>query len=100
MRIKTMLTLVFTVTVLFGASLSHAKNGTVTQITSLDSQLRFWLQECGYDNYYYVNKNDASYDQAKLVLMAARFSGRPVAVPGSCPTAANVRALQIDLLKY
>jgi len=85
---------------LLAAPAVHAVQGTLTQITSVEDELRFWLAECGYEKFFYVGSNDASHDQAKLILMAAKFSGRPVSVPNTCPAGDNVHVTQIDLVQY
>ena len=100
MNTNRILFLVAATLALLGAPAVQAAQGKVTQIASVSNELRFWLEECGYENFYYVGMNDASHDQAKLILMAAKFTGRPVSVPNACPSGANVLVTQIDLLQY
>lgn len=77
-----------------------AAEGTVTRITSVGGELRFWIGDCGDANFFYFSQADASHAQAKLIVMAARFSGRPIAVPEDCPSGGNQRVTQIDLIQY
>jgi len=100
MNASGMLLRIATTLALLAAPAVHAVQGTVTQITSVENELRFWLAECGYEKFFYFSSSDASHDQAKLILMAAKFSGRPVSVPNACPAGDNVRATQVDLVQY
>lgn len=77
-----------------------AVEGTITRMTSIGGELRFWLKECGDGNAFYFSQADASREQAKLIVMAARFSGRPIAVSVDCPSGSNRRVTQIDLIQY
>lgn len=77
-----------------------AAEGTITRITTVNGDLRFWIRECDDGSFFYFDQGDASNEQAKLIVMAARFSGRPVAVPNNCPSGSNERVTQIDLIQY
>jgi hypothetical protein len=79
---------------------AQAEQGVVAQISVVNQQLRFWLAECGYEHFYYVAGNDASREEARLIVMASRASGRPVSIPEACPSGDHVRVTQIDLVGY
>lgn len=82
------------------APVASATEGTITRITTVNGDLRFWIKECGDEKFFYVGRGDLSHEQAKLIVMAARFSGRPIAVPNDCPASGNESVTQIDLIQY
>jgi len=79
---------------------ADARRGIVSEVTSVGGQLRFWLAECGSNAFFYFTADDPSRDQAKLIVLAAKFSGQPVAVTAGCPAQGSTRVTDLELVGY
>lgn len=77
-----------------------AAQGKVLEVQSRDGTLKFKLAGCDQTHYFFFRANDPSRDQAKIIVMASKFSGRPVAVVPACPATGDVQVTQIDLIPY
>ncbi len=79
---------------------AEAQRGIVSEVASVGGQLRFWLAECGSNAFFYFSADDPSREQARLIVLAAKFSGRPVEVSAACPAEGSIRVTDLELVAY
>jgi len=82
------------------AAPAQAITGTVTQVTSVNNTLRFWLKECGDQYFYYVGMSDPSHEDIESIVMTAKFGSRPLTVDGDCPSGDHRKVAYVELVVH